>query len=113
MITTIEKGSYELIETRGHTKILQLGTQRFAWISAEGIGELLVSSHRTHKTDHVLAQGKYALLEVRDEPGITDLPHLELQTGKNSWQGYLLLTGLPQRPKTRARIIPTTELVPR
>ena len=111
MITLIEQGGYTLIETRSQTKILQLEGQAFAWIWVKGIGELLVSSHAEHKTDHILAQGKYYLYDVQDEPELTDLQHLELATGDNSWQGYLLPTGLPERQKIRSRIIPTTEKV--
>lgn len=111
MITSLQQGHYELDETRSQTKILKLDNQPYAWVHAQEIGELLVSSHREHKTDHVLAQGQYQLYEVKDEPALTDLKHLELSTGDGGWQGYLLLTGLPDDEKTRVRIIPTTEVI--
>lgn len=111
MIKTLQHGMYELVETRSQTKILRLDNEVYAWVAAEDIGELLVSSHKTHKTDHVLAQGEYRLYEVKDEPEITDLQHLELQTGTKTWQGYLLLTGLPSETKLRSRIIPTKETI--
>lgn len=112
MIKVIDEGSYQLIETKGQTKILTLDEKRsFAWVNAEDIGEILVTSHKTHKTDNILSLGKYRLYEVKDEPDLTDLEHLELYVGNNTWQGYLLTTGLPTDEKKRNRIIPTNEII--
>jgi hypothetical protein len=111
MITVLQKGAYQLIETKGHVKILTLDGKTYAWIAIEGIGEILVSSHNPHKTDHILAIGAYRLYEVDDEPQLSDQQHLELNVGERAWQGYLLPTGLPTNQKKRARIIPTKEIV--
>lgn len=112
MIKLITQGTYHLIETKGHTKILTLDRkQTFAWVNAEEIGEILVTTHKTHTVDHLLAAGKYRMYEVKDEPNITDLLHLELLAGEGMWQGYLLPTGLPDDEKKRNRIIPTKELI--
>lgn len=112
MIKLIEQGSYHLLETKGHTKILTLDKKQvYAWINAEDIGEILVTSHKSHIVDHMLAAGKYRLYDVKDEPGFTDLIHLELFVGEGLWQGYLLPTGLPNNIKKRNRIIPTNELI--
>lgn len=80
-------------------------------MNAIDIGEILVTSHKKHKTDAILAIGKYRLYEVKDEPNLTDLHHLELYVGDNTWQGYLLTTGLPNEKKRRSRIIPTDEII--
>jgi hypothetical protein len=111
MITVLQNGSYKLIETKGHVKILMLDDKTYAWIVAKGIGEILVTSHSPHKADHILATGIYRLYDVEDEPHLSDQLHLELVVGENLWQGYLLLTGLPDDKKKRARIIPTTEVI--
>ncbi len=112
MIQLIKQGDYELIETKGLTKILKLSDKgNFAWVNAEGIGEILVSSYKKHQTDHMLAVGKYRLYEVKDEPKLADTLHLELLTGKGKWQGYLLITGLPTNKDKRNRIIPTKEII--
>lgn len=112
MIKTIQKGEYTLIETKDQVKILTLdGKKSFAWINAQGIGGLLVVSHTSHKADQILAIGKYRMYEVKDEPHITDLIHLELMVGEGKWQGYLLLTGLPSGAKKRNRIVSTHELI--
>lgn len=111
MIKLVREGAYRLIETKGQTKVLTLGRGTFAWVYAEGIGEILVTSHRAHKEDHVLATGEYRLYEVQDEPNLTDLEHLELSVGGGAWQGYLLLTGLPSEKNKRSRIIPTKEII--
>jgi hypothetical protein len=112
MIKLLEGGTYRLIETKKQTKILTLdGEKIFAWIHAGEIGEILVASHKKHKTDHMLTLGKYRLYEVKNEPLLTDLLHLELLVGEGLWQGYLLPTGLPTTDKKRNRIIPTKEII--
>lgn len=113
MIKLVDDGSYTLIETHKHIKILNLGEKKvYAWINAAGIGEILVASHNPHKTDHILAIGKYRMYEVKDEPKLTDLTHLELLVGNGVWQGYLLTKGLPNvNTRNRVRIIPTLEII--
>ncbi len=111
MITFIKSGDYQLIETKKHTKVLSLDTDTYAWVEPPRIGEILVVSHTSHPTDCVLSIGKYHLLAVDDEPELADTLHLELEVGQNTWQGYLLLTGLPDDTKKRARIVPTREII--
>jgi hypothetical protein len=111
MITLVQKGEYQLIETKGGVKILSLDRQVFAWVYAQDIGEILVSSHSPHATDHVLAVGRFRLYDVEDEPKFVDNQHLELLVGDGLWQGYLLLTGLPTDAHTRTRIVPTHEVI--
>lgn len=112
MIRLIKEGKYSLIETKRQTKILSLdGRKKFAWVNAEDIGEILVTSHNAHTMDNILALGKYRLYDVKGEPELTDLQHLELFVGEGVWQGYLLPTGLPNEKKKRNRIIPTKEIV--
>ncbi|MDQ5951859.1 MAG: hypothetical protein QG639_1140 [Patescibacteria group bacterium] len=111
MIAVIEKGSYTLLETKKQTKVLLLDHLAFAWIDAKNIGEILVTSHRKHPADCILATGKYRLYKVTDEPKLTDLIHLELLVGEGKWQGYLLPTGLPDDNNKRNRIIPTSEII--
>jgi hypothetical protein len=112
MIKLIEEGQYNLIETKHDSKILILDTLKsFAWVTVKDIGEILIESHKTHKTANILAIGKYRLYQVKDEPDFTDLEHLELLVGDGQWQGYLLPTGLPTEEKKRNRIIPTSEII--
>lgn len=111
MIKLIDQGQYSLIETKRQTKIISLGDKNvFAWVTAGRLGEILVASYNPHKADHVLALGRYRIYEVKDEPNITDLVHLELLVGDGKWQGYLLPTGLPNG-KRRRRIVPTNEII--
>jgi hypothetical protein len=112
MIKLLQEGLYRLIETKGQTKILSLnGSHTFAWVNAANIGEILVTSHKTHKTDNILALGEYRLYAVKKEPKLVDLLHLELSVGGGVWQGYLLPTGLPTDKDIRNRIIPTKEII--
>lgn len=112
MIRLIKDGTYTLIETARHIKILNIDEDNvFAWINAQGIGEILVTSYKVHKSDHILAMGKYRLYEVKNEPKLTDLLHLELFVGEGKWQGYLLTNGLPTDTSKRKRIIPTKEII--
>lgn len=111
MITSIKSGSYKLIETRSNIKILYLDSQPYAWIAAQTIGRLLIWSHVPHSSDCDLAMGAYRLYDVENEPYLTDMQHLELEFGKNAWQGYLLPTGMPNEKDLRTRFIPTTEII--
>jgi hypothetical protein len=113
MIRVARQGRYKLLETKAQTKILFLDAAAYAWINARGIGEILVSTHKPHKTDTTLSLGRYRLYEVEDEPKLSDQQHLELAVGENSWQGYLLPTGLPEGDKKRSRVIPTHEIITR
>lgn len=111
MIRLLKEGKYKLIETRKQTKILSLDKEVFAWISTTKVGEILVVSHKSYKTDHMLSIGKYRMYEVEDESKLTDLIHLELLVGEGKWQGYLLPTGLPNKKKIRSKMIPTREII--
>lgn len=112
MITLLQAGSYHLLETKGHTKILTLdGRRTYAWVVAGNIGEILVTSHKTHRVDHLLAIGKYRLYDVTDEPSLRGVHHLELLVGQGIWQGYVMPSGLPNETKKRNRIIPTNEII--
>ena len=112
MIKLIQHGSYKLIETKSQAKILTLDEKNtYVWLFAKKIGEILVTSHNPHKADHTLTVGKYRIYNIKDEPKLTDLVHLELLVGDGVWQGYLLPTGLPADIKKRARIVPTKEII--
>lgn len=111
MIRITRKGIYKLIETKNHIKILFLDNDIYAWPSTKMYGEMLVTSHRLHKTDSVLSTGRYFIYSVKHEPNFSDHVHLELEVGPHRWQGYLLLTGLPDDHKSRCRIIPTLETI--
>lgn len=111
MIKVMREGSYKLIETKAHTKILSLDGRDYAWINAGDIGEILVSTYKPYETDCVLAIGKFRIYDVKGESNLTDLLHLELFVGFGHWQGYLLTTGLPTEGAIRKRIIPTPELI--
>ena len=111
MITLRRTGLYKLIETKKHTKVLYLDNDIYAWVEPVHIGEILVVSNKVHVSDCVLSIGNFCLYDVIDEPNLSDQLHLELEVGKDTWQGYLLLTGLPDDHKKRGRIIPTHEII--
>ena len=111
MVTLHRSGRYKLIETKANTKVLYLDNDIYAWVEPAAIGEILVYSHKVHKTDCVLSMGEYKLYTVEDEPELSDQTHLELEVGEDHWQGYLLLSGLPDDHHKRGRIIPTKEVI--
>lgn len=111
MITLRKTGWYKLIETKRGTKVLYLNNDVYVWIERASIGEILVISRDKHKSDCVLSVGRFNLYDVEDEPNLFDLKHLELEVGENTWQGYVLLSGLPNSQHKKARIIPTDELI--
>ncbi|MBP6882434.1 MAG: hypothetical protein KBC15_02655 [Candidatus Levybacteria bacterium] len=111
MIKLVRYGQYELSETKHQTKVLALDDDFFAWVNVEGIGEILVTARDVHDIECVLCRGTYKMYEVKDEPNLTDLVHLELFVGDGMWQGYLLTTGLPNEEKIRVRVIPTKEII--
>ncbi len=111
MIQSTGHGSYRLYETKSHVKIVELGKDKYIWLLAPGIGEIIVLTTAVHKIKNFLSIGNYRLYKVKDEPDFTDLLHLELFIGDSIWQGYLLPTGLPTTTKKRRRIIPTNEII--
>jgi hypothetical protein len=111
MITLHRSGRYKLIETKANNKVLYLDNDVYAWVEPVSIGEILVYSHKVHKTDCILSIGTYKLYTVVDEPNLSDHVHLELDVGEEHWQGYLLLSGLPDDHHKRGRIIPTNEVI--
>jgi hypothetical protein len=112
MIQLHEHGDYQLVETKNSAKILYLQDKgTYVWLNVEGIGEILAYSKKKHQLNCIIAQGKYRIYAVKDEPKLTDTIHLELFVGKGVWQGYLLLTGIPNSKYKRGRIIPTKEVI--
>lgn len=111
MIKLSKKGKYSLIETFDHTKILILDDKiSFAWVNTETIGDILVATKKKFNALNTLAAGSYRLYDVKQEPSLTDLEHIELLVGEGNWQGYLLPKGLPNGV-TRHKIIPTKEII--
>ena len=110
MIRLINKGKYTLFETFDKTKILSLDENMFAWINAGEIGDILVSTHRKFNPEKIISMGPYRLYDIKNEPTLTDLKHLELFVGDGSWQGYLLPKGLPNGVR-RHRIVATREII--
>lgn len=111
MLSLVRNGDYSLLETKDQVKILKLDEKFYAIVNAGNIGEILVFSRKKFTKDLVLAKGCYRVYKVKNEPDLTDLMHLELFVGRNTWQGYLLPTGFPTNTKTRSRIIPTSEII--
>lgn len=111
MITPRASGAYRLIETKKNTKVLYLDNNIYAWVEPVSMGEILVVSHKVHESDCIVSLGEYRLYDVTDEPELSDLLHLELEVGRGQWQGYLLLSGLPDAHHPRARIVPTKEII--
>jgi len=112
MITLQTTGHYELVQTKKHhTKILFLKDEAYAWVRFRNIGEILVVSRKDYPQECTLSKGEYRLYEVEDEPALNDTLHLELEIGADDWQGYLLITGLPNEERKRVRIIPTNEII--
>ncbi len=111
MIKTITKGNYKLVCAKDGERILYLKDQAYLWSHAKGIGELLAFSRRTREISHTIVEGNFRIYNVKREPELVDLKHLELSVGNGRWQGYLLLTGLPTSSKVRSRIVPTDEII--
>ncbi|OGK16151.1 hypothetical protein A2690_01795 [Candidatus Roizmanbacteria bacterium RIFCSPHIGHO2_01_FULL_39_12b] len=112
MITFLKNGRYVLYETKDKNKILSLDrTKTLAWINIDNISSIIVFSRKNIKPESVLSIGKYRLYDVKDEPKLTDLMHLELLVGDGIWQGYLLPIGLPSSQKNKSRVIPTREII--
>jgi hypothetical protein len=112
MIKLLKQGSYKIVETWGETRILVLDDRdRYAWVVAAGIGEILVTTKKRFNKLYTLARGKFRLYEVKDEPKLTGVQHLELYVGEGFWQGYLLPTGLPKNKDIRNKIVPTNQII--
>ncbi len=111
MIVVVDSGTYTLAETKHGTKLLRLDDSTYAWIVAPRIGSLLIRSSLPHIEKDVLSRGAYRIYSVTDEPHFSDQLHLEVEVGYDTWQGYLLPTGLPDARDTRKLLIPTHEVI--
>jgi hypothetical protein len=112
MIKLIDQGNYRLVGTKHHVTILYLNDQRYVWIWAKHIGQILVfSKYTTDEESYILAQGKFKLFDVIKEPNLIDLPHLQLSIDPKKWQSYLLLKGLPTVKTPKRRIVQTNEFI--
>jgi hypothetical protein len=111
MVRLINSGMFRLMETNHGIKLLELNRKIYAWIVAPRIGSLLIYSVYPHKIVGILSRGHFKLYYVVDEPQLSDDLHLEVEVGGGAWQGYRLLTGLPDRVNTRKPIMPTRELI--
>jgi len=114
MIRVLRTGQYNLIATREFSRLLILdGKTIYEWITWKGVGELNLSARKITQTESVLSMGKYRLYEVKNEPSITEMIHLELLVGIGKWQGYLLPDGLPAIQDKKVRITSTSERITR
>lgn len=112
MIKLLREGSYRLTESKGHSKLLTLDNiHTYAWLYAKNIGDILVSTQRSHKTDYIMSTGRYRMYQVSDDRKYSDHIHLELHIGKGMWQGYILPKGLPSESDGKHRIIATEEII--
>jgi hypothetical protein len=111
MIKLQSSGQYSLIETKQQIKVLYLDNKSYVWLFIPSIGHVLETTHKPHRADHTLATGCYRIYFVKNESNFSDQLHLELFVGNGQWQGYLLLTGLPNDKKKKSRIIATTEII--
>ena len=112
MVKLVLQGKYKIIETWGETRILILDDKdRYAWIHASGIGEILVTTKKKFTSHYTIARGKFRVYEVRKEAELIDGLHLELYVGEGLWQGYLLPTGLPKNKDIRNKIVPTNQII--
>lgn len=111
MIKLLKEGTYLLGESKKHTRFLYLDKTCYVWVIVLSIGDILSKAVHTHEPATVLSKGRYKLYDIKNEPDLVDLKHLELEVEDGEWQGYLLLTGLPRGKKRRSRIVPTTEKV--
>ncbi len=111
MITLRKTGLYKLYKTKHGTRMMALDHDSYAWPEPVAIGPILVQSKHDIPQNELLSVGHYMLYEVEAEPLLSDQQHLELEVGIDTWQGYLLPTGLPTAAKHRSRIITTRETI--
>jgi hypothetical protein len=107
-----DHGRYELFETTKGHRILALSHRRwFAWVEGQQ-GEILVHSDADHREDHTIQEGRFFLVDFRDDPQWKDMPHLFLQKD-NSYQVVVVPEGLPTEDNYQKKIVMTDEVLPR
>lgn len=111
MVKVLKSGKYQLIETKQQIKILYLDKTPYVWLHLPGIGHVLEHTNKPHKADHILSIGSYRLYDVEKDERYSKHKHLELFISDGVWQGYILLTGLPNKKNPRTRIVATREVI--
>jgi hypothetical protein len=106
------QGRYELFETAHHHKVLVLDKKQ--WFAAvEGQqGDILVKSNEEHEKAHMLQDGKFFIVEFKDDPKFNDVTHLFLENGE-MYQEIILPNGLPSNRDTQKRIVWTDDTMPK
>lgn len=110
MVNVVKSGSYRVVRSGAH-RLLSLGRESYLWLTAPGIGPVLVPHPGHHPAGPALESGFFTLSSVESEPGLTTGTHLELHPRAGSLHEFLLRTGLPER--RMGRIIPINELLAR
>lgn len=112
MLQVTGSGTYKLIETKDNIKILFIDDKNaYSWKNANCSGDLVYLKLDTDKICCFLSVGNWRLYEIKDEPGLTNGNHFELNVGKGKWQGYLLPKGFPTPLNKRAHISQTSEII--
>lgn len=108
MLKMVQRGDYKLFDAKENKKVLLIDDMPFVWENAVLRKDLSPDSEHD-KT--ILASGKYRLYEVANEPGFSDMFHLELSVGCGNWQGWLLNNSLPVNKDNHTNTAPTKEII--
>jgi hypothetical protein len=99
-------GKYALYEDAHRHRFLVLDGRRwYVWIEGQQ-SPIIVRTDSDHEIKRTVQQGKYFLVDFKDDPDFRDMPHLFLQKGER-YREFLLPNGLPTDRDPQKRFVVT------
>lgn len=99
-----KNGNYDLFRTTKDHTILCLDNKEWYAVVEGQQGKIIVRSDSDHQKAKELGQGKYVLVEFRDDPDFKDMPHLFLEkSGK--YEEWILPKKLPAKKGSKVKVV--------
>lgn len=109
-IDILEEGDYELFETTKEHEILVLNGEEWFSIVQGQAGEILVLTDSDHEKKRTEKQGRFFLVDFKDDPKFRDIPHLFLET-EGAYEEVVVPQALPTGGDKQKKVIRTGDTI--
>lgn len=109
-IDILDEGTYELFETTKGSEILVLNGEEWFSIVQGRAGEILVLSDSDHQKKRTIKQGRFFLVDFKDDPKFRDIPHLFLESD-GTFEEVVVPQALPTGGDKQKKVIRPGETI--